>query len=188
MNSLQQYQFQAHQFRVIPDENGEPWFIAKDVFGILGYANHKDMAKKLCRPQGVSKRYIPELSNTYTLIDEGNLYRIIIKSNKPESERFESWVCDEILPSIRKTGAYQANGSIQAENQQLKNELLDLYRERQRLMDASKASQLKTGRWSDDELDQLYDLRATGLGAGRISMAMNRSYDAVRHQIRREGI
>lgn len=39
-------------------------------------------------------------------IDEGNLYRLIIKSKKPEAEAFESWVCDEVLPSIRKTGSY----------------------------------------------------------------------------------
>jgi hypothetical protein len=43
-----------------------------------------------------------------TYIDEGNLYRLIIKSRKPEAEKFESWVCDEVLPSIRKTGRYQA--------------------------------------------------------------------------------
>ncbi len=109
MNALQHYQFQSHNLRIIPDEHGEPWFIAKDVFVILGYANHKDMTKKLCRAQGVSKRYISELSNTYTIIDEGNLYRIIIKSNKPQSEPFESWVCDEVLPSIRKTGAYSSH-------------------------------------------------------------------------------
>ncbi len=41
-----------------------------------------------------------------TFINEGNLYRLIIKSRKPEAERFEVWVCDEVLPSIRKTGGY----------------------------------------------------------------------------------
>lgn len=122
MNALQSYQFESQQFRVITDENGDPLFVAKDVCNILGYANSSDMIKKLCRNTGISNRYIPALSNTYTLIDEGNLYRLIIKSNKPESESFESWVCDDVLPSIRKTGSYgipealtRQLGALQAE-------------------------------------------------------------------------
>jgi prophage antirepressor-like protein len=45
---------------------------------------------------------------TLSFINEGNLYRLIIKSRKPEAERFESWVCDDVLPTIRKTGQYVA--------------------------------------------------------------------------------
>lgn len=41
-----------------------------------------------------------------SFINEGNLYRLIIKSNKPQAEPFEAWVCDEVLPAIRKTGSY----------------------------------------------------------------------------------
>ncbi|MEY4767453.1 MAG: hypothetical protein RL637_92 [Pseudomonadota bacterium] len=103
---IETFTFQSHSLRIISDEKGAPWFIAKDIFDILGYANSRDMINKLCRVSGVSKRYIPELSNTYQLIDEGNLYRLIIKSGKPEAEAFEAWVCDEVLPSIRKTGSY----------------------------------------------------------------------------------
>ena len=106
MNALQSYQFQSHQLRTIYDENGELLFIAKDVCDILGYGNAVRTINDLCRKDGIRKTYIPELSNTYTLIDEGNLYRLIIKSNKPESQPFEAWVCDEVLPSIRKTGSY----------------------------------------------------------------------------------
>jgi phage anti-repressor protein len=78
--------------------------------------------------------------------------------------------------------------ALQSENHQLKSELLDLYRERQRLLQAPKVAALKTGRWSENELGQVFDYRADGLGAGRISQAMNRSYDGVRSQIRRAGI
>jgi prophage antirepressor-like protein len=100
------FSFQSRLLRIISDEKGAPWFIAKDICDILGYANSRDIIHKLCRVTGVSKRYIPELSNSYQLIDEGNLYRLIIKSGKPEAETFEAWVCDEVLPSIRKTGCY----------------------------------------------------------------------------------
>jgi len=104
---LQQFQFNTHNLRIIPDEHGEPWFVAKDVCDILGYKNSSKAIKDHCRKSGVTNSYTPALSNTYNLIDEGNLYRLIIKSNKPESEPFENWVCDEVLPSIRKTGLYQ---------------------------------------------------------------------------------
>jgi len=112
---LQQYQFNTHQFRVIPDENGEPWFVAKDVCNILGYRNSSKAIKDHCRKSGITNSYTPALSNTYNLIDEGNLYRLIIKSNKPQSEPFENWVCDEVLPSIRKTGLYQFPGTANKE-------------------------------------------------------------------------
>ncbi|WP_333873084.1 BRO family protein [Methylobacter sp.] len=124
MNTLQTYQFQSHQFRVIPSAQGEPWFIAKDVCDILGYANSRDAVKKSCRSVGVANSYVPGLSNTYTLIDEGNLYRLIIKSNKPESEPFESWVCDEVLPSVRKTGSYGVADETKRLVQSLQAEVL----------------------------------------------------------------
>jgi prophage antirepressor-like protein len=124
MNALQSYQFQSNQLRVIPDTQGESWFIAKDVCDILGYANSRDAVKKSCRPAGVANSYVSELSNTYTLIDEGNLYRLIIKSNKPESEPFESWVCDEVLPALRKTGSYGVADDTKCLVQSLQAEVL----------------------------------------------------------------
>lgn len=124
MNALQAYQFQSHQFRVIPDEQGEPLFIAKDVCDILGYTNSSKSVSDHCRKAGVTNRYIPTLSNTYTLIDEGNLYRLIIKSNKPESEPFESWVCDEVLPALRKTGSYGVADETKRLVQSLQAEVL----------------------------------------------------------------
>jgi prophage antirepressor-like protein len=139
MNALQSYQFQSYQFRVIPNEQGEPWFIAKDVCDILGYANSSDAVKKACRKTGVANSYIPNLSNTYKLIDEGNLYRLIIKSNKPESEPFESWVCDEVLPALRKTGAYGVPADLHAQLNALQAEVL---RTNPRLQDVLNLSRL----------------------------------------------
>ena len=124
MNALQSYPFQSHQFRVIPDVQGEPWFVAKDVCDILGYTNSRKAVSDHCRKAGVTNRYIQSLSNTYTLIDEGNLYRLIIKSNKPESEPFESWVCDEVLPALRKTGSYGTSDETRRLVQFLQAEVL----------------------------------------------------------------
>lgn len=104
---IKSFKFGEKEIRCIIDANANPWFIAKDICDILGYASARDTVNNLCRKTGVAKNYIPELSNTYNLIDEGNLYRLILKSNKPEAESFETWVCDTVLPSIRKTGKYE---------------------------------------------------------------------------------
>jgi prophage antirepressor-like protein len=115
------FAFNSLAIRIITDETGEPWFLANDVCAVLGYANPRDAIAKHCRQGGVSKRDTPtecdvairdatskaRTSQEMTYINEGNLYRLIIKSRKPEAEPFETWVCDEVLPTIRKTGKYE---------------------------------------------------------------------------------
>jgi len=111
----------ASSIRIIMID-GEPWFVAADVCDVLGYANSRKAIADHCRAGGVTKRDTPaegcDVTNSYatskarlsqemTYINEGNLYRLVIKSRKPEAEKFEAWVCDEVLPSIRKTGRYE---------------------------------------------------------------------------------
>ncbi len=89
--------------------NGEPWFCGKDVCRALGYENHKRALKMHCKEKGVTKRYSPTAGGIQEVnfINEGNLYRLILNSHLPAAEKFESWVCDEVLPSIRQTGEYR---------------------------------------------------------------------------------
>lgn len=99
----------ASSIRIIMIDN-EPWFAAADVCDVLGYANGRDALSKHCRAGGVAKRDTPTNSGIQllTYINEGNLYRLVIKSRMPAAEKFEAWVCDEVLPSIRKQGYYIA--------------------------------------------------------------------------------
>ncbi len=93
----------------------QPWFCAADVCAVLEYANSRQAIQKNCREKGVSIRDTPTNGGmqAMTFIDEGNLYRLIIKSRKDEAQRFESWVCDEVLPAIRKHGRYiDENGKM----------------------------------------------------------------------------
>lgn len=109
------FEFESNKIRVILNEAGEPLWVAKDVCDFLGYANHNDVVKRLCRQDGVWNPYLIDALGRHqgTLcIDEGNLYRLIIKSNKPESEPFEAWVCDEVIPTIRKTGGYALDQNL----------------------------------------------------------------------------
>ncbi|MCX2962460.1 BRO family protein, partial [Rodentibacter caecimuris] len=74
-----------------------------------GYTNSRKALQDHCKPKGVTKRYTPTQSGNQEMIfiNEPNLYRLIIKSRKPEAEPFEAWVFEEVLPQIRKTGKYQ---------------------------------------------------------------------------------
>jgi hypothetical protein len=82
---------QSLDVRVFADDAGEPWFCAADVCAVLGYRNSRRSIDLHCRDQGVTKRYIPTESGNQemTYINEGNVYRLIIKSRKPEAQAFE---------------------------------------------------------------------------------------------------
>lgn len=109
------FRFDAREVRTIVI-NDQPWFCAADVCEVLGYANSRQAIQKNCRPKGVSVRDTPTRGGkqALTFIDEGNLYRLIIKSRKEEAQRFESWVCDEVLPAIRKHGRYEDGSNSMA--------------------------------------------------------------------------
>ena len=92
----------------------EPWFVAKDVATCIEHSDTSAMCK-LCRDKDkvvvrandLTSDDLSDVRNReYTLISESGLYRILAKCNLPKCEPFESWVFDEVLPSIRKTGGY----------------------------------------------------------------------------------
>lgn len=92
------------QVRSLTIEN-KPYFVGKDVAGILGYSNPRDAILRHCKAV-VKHDDFKEGGKAIALIPEGDLYRLIIKSNLPKAQEFESWVMDEVLPQIRKGGQY----------------------------------------------------------------------------------
>lgn len=88
--------------------NGKPYFVASDVATALGYTNPRKAVIDHCK--GVTKRDTPTSGGTQELsyINEGDVYRLIMRSKLPAAEKFESWVMDEAIPSIRKNGGYIA--------------------------------------------------------------------------------
>ena len=103
--------FNHEQFgdvRII-EEDGKMLFCGSDVAKALGYTNPSKALSDHCRC--VTKRYIPHPQAPgkkigMTFIPEGDVYRLITHSKLPSAERFERWVFDEVLPSIRRTGGY----------------------------------------------------------------------------------
>lgn len=107
MNELQI--FNSEEFGDIrtAEIDGKPYFVGTDVAKALGYNNPRDAVSRHCK--GVVKRDTPTSSGIQSMsyINEGDLYRLIMKSKLPSAEKFESWVMDEVLPTIRKTGSYR---------------------------------------------------------------------------------
>lgn len=106
-NAIQNYSFESSNVRIIV-EDGEPLFCASDVCKTLGYSNARDAMRVHCAEKGVVKRDTPTSGGVQAMayIDERNLYRLIMRSKLPSAEKFQDWVCGEVLPSIRKTGKY----------------------------------------------------------------------------------
>ncbi len=113
MNAPQVFAFDSHAVRVL-DRSGEPWFVATDVAGVLGYRNAPDMVRMLDEDEAathnVRSRSVDgvEQDREVTIISESGLYACILKSRRPEAKAFRKWVTAEVLPSIRKTGCYTA--------------------------------------------------------------------------------
>ncbi|MRU22746.1 hypothetical protein FG476_01120, partial [Xylella fastidiosa subsp. multiplex] len=88
-------------------------FVGKDVADVLGYTNHNKALGDHCR--GVPKRYPLQTSGgvqEIRIISEPDMLRLIVSSKLPAAERFERWVFEEVLPTLRKTGTYSTPGAL----------------------------------------------------------------------------
>ena len=109
--------FKNSQFGEIrtADNDGKILFCGSDVAKALGYADTVNALKQHCKEDGVVFHHITDsLGRTQQakFINEGNLYRLICNSKLPTAQQFESWVFDEVLPSIRNAGGYIGNDEI----------------------------------------------------------------------------
>lgn len=96
------------------EEDGKVIFCGSDVAKALGYANSRKAISDHCR--GVTKRYTPTASGEQEMsfIPESDLYRLVFSSKLPTAEKFTEWVTAEVLPSIRKHGAYMTQDTLEA--------------------------------------------------------------------------
>lgn len=114
-NQIQPYDFQGNTIRTTVDDNGNPLFCAKDVATALGYANTNDAVQAHCRGVAIHYPISDNLGRTQNarFIREGDMYRLIASSKLPAAQQFESWVFDEVIPSIRKHGAYMTESTLE---------------------------------------------------------------------------
>ncbi len=92
--------------------DGKTYFVANDVAKALGYSVPKDAVTRHCKG-ALKQRYLTEGGEQeLKIIPEGDIYRLIIKSKLSSADKFERWIFDEIIPTIRKTGGYVANDDL----------------------------------------------------------------------------
>lgn len=118
MNETSIQLFEHEQFgnlRVIEDANGNPMFCAKDVAVALGYKDTINAIKRHCRGVAFQHPIVDSLGREQTarFITEGDMYRLIASSKLESAVRFESWVFDDVLPSIRKHGMYATPQTVE---------------------------------------------------------------------------
>jgi prophage antirepressor-like protein/phage antirepressor YoqD-like protein len=115
-NALQVFNFNdASPIRILLDESGEVWFVAKDIALALGYSNTVDAVAKHCkkskslkdmgsafRTPHINQGLDPQIK----LIPEADVYRLVMRSKLDTAESFQDFMVEEVMPSIRKTGSY----------------------------------------------------------------------------------
>lgn len=106
MNKLQIFKnAEFGEVRVVEHE-GQPWFVASDVAKALGYEKPNNAVNEHCKK--VNKFSYPNSGQLqpYNIIPESDVYRLVMRSNLPKAIEFQDWICEEVIPSLRKTGGY----------------------------------------------------------------------------------
>lgn len=113
MEALQVFDYDGQTVRTV-QVNGEPWFVLKDVCAILGIGTPARVSERLDEDE-VSLTHLTDSlkrqQNT-TVISESGLYNVVLRSDKPEAKPFRRWVTHEVLPALRKTGAYSVSDAL----------------------------------------------------------------------------
>lgn len=107
-NEIQRFDFRGASLRTLTDEAGELWFVLKDCMSILDLGNPTETVKMFDKDEFSTTEVIDSIGRrqqTY-IISEPGLYRLVMKSRKPEAKEFQRWVTHEVLPQIRRTGGY----------------------------------------------------------------------------------
>jgi prophage antirepressor-like protein len=165
MSNLTQFAFQDNQVRVLMLDNN-PWFVALDVCKILGITNNRDALTRLKEYEKGNVAIADAIGRNQdtAIISEPGLYRLILTSRKPEAEPFQDWVCQEVLPQIRKTGSYQVKPKSEIELLiESAQHLLKLQQEQERIkleqqLQSQKMAELESlTHQHDSEIDRIFN-------------------------------
>lgn len=114
MNELQNFNFNGNQLRTVLIDN-EPFFVGKDAAAAIGYSNTRKAIRDHVKGKYLREERIvtPSGVQTVTVISEPGLYQLAGESKLPSAEPFQDWVYEEVLPTIRKHGAYMTDAKAQ---------------------------------------------------------------------------
>lgn len=111
---MQLFNFNQNEIRVI-EKNGEPWFVLKDICEVLD-VGHVATVRKRLSDDVVSNHPIEDAlgrKQDTAVVNEDGLYDVILESRKPEAKAFRKWITSEVIPSIRKHGAYMTPQALE---------------------------------------------------------------------------
>ena len=116
INELQVFSYEGSEIRTV-QLSGEPWWVLKDICDVLVLSNPSVIADRLDEDEKAKvdpKQYLGSRSNEpATVISESGLYNVILLSRKPEAKKFKRWITHEVLPTIRKHGAYVTSDKLE---------------------------------------------------------------------------
>jgi anti-repressor protein len=116
INELQVFSYEGSEIRTV-QLGGEPWWVLKDICDVLELSNPSVIADRLDEDEKAKvdpKQYLGSRSNEpATVISESGLYNVILLSRKPEAKKFKRWITHEVLPTIRKHGAYVTSDKLE---------------------------------------------------------------------------
>lgn len=114
MNEVQKFNFNGKDLTTI-NKDGDVWFVGKEVADILGYQNTRDALRKHVDDEDKNTVAIRDgIGNpNKTAINESGLYSLVLSSKLPEAKKFKRWVTSEVLPTIRKHGAYMTEATLE---------------------------------------------------------------------------
>mgnify|MGYP003563021687 CR=1 FL=1 len=108
MNNIIPFEYKSNDIRVVTDDTGDPWWVAKDICGVgLGNTSQAlsyldDDEQTVITDDSLTSSRNPNVS----IINESGLYSLILRSRKPEAKQFKRWITHDVLPSVRTTGLY----------------------------------------------------------------------------------
>ena len=108
---IQPFDFKGHQVRTLTFETSETWWVLSDVAKVLGVQNASDLAKRL--DQDERSRFNLGRQGEGWIVNESGLYKIVLRSDKPEAREFQRWVTHDVLPAIRRHGAYMSEDVVE---------------------------------------------------------------------------
>lgn len=180
------FRFQEHEIRELTDAQGVPWFVAKDVCDILDIADVTSALRRipelhLTRIQCGAGGQIREMN----AVDEAGLYRLILRSDKPQAEPLMEFVTAEVLPSIRKTGSYAVPGAAPTAGHHLisDNEYIDLLRAKIAMLEHGKRKKANQP-LTDENIAEILAMVASGMTQNEVARATQRSSATVSYLVR----
>lgn len=172
MNNIIPFDFNSQPIRAVQDNDGEPWFSLDDLCEVLGLTNPTVVASRLDADE--LAKFNLGRQRPSTIVSESGMYSVILRSDKPAAKEFRKWITTEVLPSIRKTGAFSVTAKQDLEPLLDSNTLFcsyltvarEIFKGNQALLSANKATRRVTN------VDVLEGMDATHLIADSKEMLL----------------